>query len=342
MSARFHPQLVNDPFGDPGIYIEFMFEKRAILFDIGDISALPPRKLLRISDVFVTHMHMDHFCGLDRLLRTSLGRERTLRLYGPCGLVEAVAHKLAAYTWNLVENYATDITFVVSELLSPTRMRTLEFHCRSGFAGEGERYRALAPDQPLLEEEGFAVRAAILDHGIPCLAFALEETMHVNIWKNRLEELGLGVGPWLRDLKTAIVGHQPDETPISARWQEDGRARQRVVPLGELRDEVASLTPGAKIAYVVDAAHTSANVEAITVLAKGATVLFIETPFLHADVARAGDRNHLTAYQAGAIARQARAERIVSLHYSPRYEGCGEELESEAEHAFRGLVRTSG
>jgi ribonuclease Z len=200
----------------------------------------------------------------------------------------------------------------------------------------------LAADQPLLDEDDFAVRVAILDHGIPCLAFALEETMHVNIWKNRLEELGLGVGPWLRDLKRAIVSRQPDETPISARWQDDGRAKQRVVPLGELRDEVASLTPGKKIAYVVDAAHTSANVEAITALAKDATVLFIETPFLHADVKLARERNHLTACQAGNIARQAGAERIVSLHYSPRYEGRGGELRSEAEHAFRGVVRTSG
>ena len=342
MTARFHPQLVNDPFGDPGIYIEFMFEKRAILFDLGDISALPPRKLLRVTDVFVTHMHMDHFCGLDRLLRICLGREGTIRLYGPSGLVEAVAHKLAAYTWNLVENYATDVTFVATELLSADRLRTVEFHCRSGFRAQGERRSTMVQRQPLLDEEDFAVRAAILDHGIPCLAFALEETVHVNIWKNRLEELGLGVGPWLRDFKRAITSTEPDETPIQATWKHDGQTKQRIVPLGELRDEVASITPGAKIAYVVDAAHTSANVEAIAALAKGATVLFIETPFLHADVSRARDRNHLTARQAGNIARLAEAERIVSFHYSPRYEGRGQELESEAENAYLGVARTSG
>ena len=342
MTARFHPQPINDPFGDPGIYIEFMFEKRAILFDLGDLSALPPRKLLRVSDVFVTHMHMDHFCGFDRLLRTSLGRERTLRLYGPSGLVEAVTHKLAAYTWNLVQNYTTDLTLSVTELVSPAQQRTVEFHCRSRFRGEGERCRALAADQPLLDEQDFAVRAAILDHGIPCLAFALEETMHVNIWKNRLEQLGLGVRPWLRDLKRAITGGEPDETPIQATWKHDGHSKQRVVPLGELRHEAATITPGAKIVYVVDAAHTSANVQAITGLAKDATVLFIETPFLHEDVSRASDRNHLTARQAGEIGRQARAERIVSFHYSPRYEGRGEELKSEADDAFRGSVRTSG
>ena len=65
MSSRFHPNLINDPFGDPALYIEFMFEKRAILFDLGELSGLTPRKLLRVRDVFVSHMHMDHFCGFD-------------------------------------------------------------------------------------------------------------------------------------------------------------------------------------------------------------------------------------------------------------------------------------
>lgn len=31
--------LVNGPFGDPVIYADIMFERRAMLFDIGDIIA---------------------------------------------------------------------------------------------------------------------------------------------------------------------------------------------------------------------------------------------------------------------------------------------------------------
>ena len=43
MSKRFRPELINDVFEDPGLYLDFMFEKRAILFDLGDLVSTPER-----------------------------------------------------------------------------------------------------------------------------------------------------------------------------------------------------------------------------------------------------------------------------------------------------------
>ncbi len=340
MSSRFHSQLINDPFGDPGVYIDFMFGKRAILFDLGELSNLSSRKLLRVRDIFISHRHMDHFYGFDRLLRISLGSHHTLRLFGPEGLVDAVAHRLQAYTWNLVDNYETDLTFVVAELGGDSDLRTVEFHCRKGFRPQDERIAKLERDK-LPTDESFCVRTAILDHGIPCLAFALEEQAHVNIWKNRLKEMGLGVGPWLTELKEVILRGEGDDTLIQAEWREGGRDQKRTLRLDELRGQAAIVTPGVKIAYVVDAGGTPDNIAKITALAEGATLLYIEAAFLHKDEALARDRNHLTARQAGEIARAAGVQRLATLHYSSRYEGRGEDLEREAQAAFQGDDRES-
>jgi ribonuclease Z len=48
--------------------------------------------------VFVSHAHMDHFAGFDRLLRVTLGRDKSIALFGPAGFIDRVEHKLAGYT----------------------------------------------------------------------------------------------------------------------------------------------------------------------------------------------------------------------------------------------------
>jgi hypothetical protein len=44
----------HDPFDDPGLYVDLVFERRALLFDLGDLRRLAPLMFLRVSDVFVT------------------------------------------------------------------------------------------------------------------------------------------------------------------------------------------------------------------------------------------------------------------------------------------------
>lgn len=62
MRSTFRPELVNEAFGNPGLYVDFKFEKQALLFDLGDLAALPPKKILRISDVFVSYQAPGRLC----------------------------------------------------------------------------------------------------------------------------------------------------------------------------------------------------------------------------------------------------------------------------------------
>ncbi|TMJ27988.1 MAG: hypothetical protein E6G88_13225 [Alphaproteobacteria bacterium] len=147
--------------------------------------------------------------------------------------------------------------------------------------------------------------------------------------KAGLDALGLPVGPWLNEAKRVVRRGGDDGTQIFV-------APDRLVPLGLLKAEALHLAAGQRITYVVDAAYHPANVERITALARRADQLFIETAFLEADAALAAERRHLTAAQAGAIARAAEVVRITPFHFSPRYLDREDQLRREAELAFRG------
>ena len=150
MRPRFHPRLINGPFDDPSLYIPFLFENRAVLFDLGDIYALSPKDILKISHVFVTHTHMDHFIGFDRLLRLFLGREKQLSLYGPQGFFKNAEGKLAGYAWNLVENYQYRLTMELTEVHSDLLI-TKTYRCRDKFLAR-EKTIECAFNGVLLEE----------------------------------------------------------------------------------------------------------------------------------------------------------------------------------------------
>src|SRR6476620_5837972 len=68
-----HPSLVNGRYGDPTVYVETMFERHGLLFDLGESASLSPRKMQRVDQIFVSHARIDHFVGFDHLIRLLVG-----------------------------------------------------------------------------------------------------------------------------------------------------------------------------------------------------------------------------------------------------------------------------
>jgi ribonuclease Z len=327
----FSAHLVNDPFGDPGVYLEFQYRRSALLFDLGDLHPVPARKLLKVGHVFVSHAHMDHFIGFDHLLRLCLGRDRHIHLYGPPGFRRNVESRIASYTWNLIENYVNDFAIFATEV-DGDRMQTVKFRCRSAFRPEPAEEKAF--DGVLLDERAFRVKAALLDHRIPSLAFRFEEKSRVNIMKNELLRMGLPVGAWLTDFKEAVIAGDPDGKPVWVVRKERGRVlEERSMRLGDLKERILKITPGKAVAYITDAVYSEANSRRMIDIAREADLLFIETAFGEEDAERAAETFHLTARQAGAIAAAAGARRIVPFHFSPKYEGAAERLLEELSRA---------
>jgi ribonuclease Z len=331
VKSAFLPRLTNGPFGDPGLYVNLRWRGTAMQFDLGRLDRFPAADILKLTHLFVSHTHIDHFIGFDRIIRLFLARDATLALYGPPGIIGNVVGKLAGYTWNLVEGYplVLNVCEVQRDALKMVRLRAA-----TAFAVED------AGSQPftgvLYDEPAFSVRALHLDHKIPCLGFALTEKTHLNVRKDELARLGTPAGPWLNALKDAIRAGQPDDSIILARWRDAAGEQQKEFRLWELRDRLIVATPGQKLAYVVDALFSAANVARVVDLALDADIFFCESLFLDEDRDQALKRYHLTARQAGTLARLASVKRLEVFHFSPRYDGRADRIYAEAEAAFRG------
>jgi ribonuclease Z len=321
MKPAFHLKLLNSYFDDPCLSVKILYEKRALLFDLGNIHSLTPSDLYKISDVFVTHTHMDHFMGFDALLRGILRREGPLNIYGPSSILPCIQGKLKGYTWNLIENYPIEIHVFAYDGRYVTH---------SIFTGKNKfkkqtisRYRS---DGLLLQHPMFTVRAVKLDHGIPCLAYSLEEKFHINIDKALLIRKGLSVGPWLNDFKKIVRENA-----------EYGRQTVRIgdkdFQVAELSD-IARITRGQKISYATDIALKQNNITRLVSLIKGSDIFFCEAYFLDKDRERARERFHLTAKAAGTIAKKAGVKKLELMHFSPKYRDCPDKVIEEAIREF--------
>jgi len=314
MRTLFHPARLHPPTGDPGVWIDLPDEGRAVLLDLPSLTHLPPRKLLRLAHAVVTHTHMDHFVGFDQLLRVALRREGPLAMTGPSGFLASVRGRIGAYTWNLIEGYPIQLR--VQEVDGGT-LRTEEY------TGASRMRPVPLPDAPFAgtvhAERAFRIEVATFDHGIPVLGIVVRETRHLAVNKDLLVRRGLVPGSWLKGLKDAIRSGAVDTT-----------------------DGLIVEGPGQVVAYLTDLAGTDENLERAEAFVRDADLLLCEAAFLDADRALAFARKHLTARQAGELARRAGAKRLAVFHLSPRYEGREAEVFREAGEAFGAPVLEMG
>lgn len=304
------------------------------MFDLGDLRSLSPKDLLKITHIFVTHTHMDHFIGFDDVIRVCLGRDKDLYLFGPPDFFQRVEGRLAGYTWNLVSEYTNDFRLFVTEVHEESLL-TREYVCRDSFLPFKREY-----EEPfsgtLLMEPHFHVEAEILDHRIPCLGFSLVENFYVNILKDRLADLDLEVGPWINRFKKAIYEERDLDDEFSVTWEENGNiVREKKFALRELVNRISKISQGQRITYICDVIGSQENRGKIYRLALNADYLFIEAAFMDRDIAAAHEKYHLTAREAGEIARDAGARHLEVFHFSPRYNGNFEEIYGEAMDYFK-------
>ena len=156
-----------------------------VLFDCGEGTQrqfmLSKASFMKVSAVFITHFHGDHFLGVPALLQSLnfSGRRKPLHIYGPPGTIETVDSMLH------LGYFASSFEVVAEEL---------EDGGRVGFAG-------------------YSVRAVAMDHTVPCLGYILEEDSRPGKFNlKRAKELGIPAGPSYRTLQEGHAVKVGDRT----------------------------------------------------------------------------------------------------------------------------------
>ena len=140
----------------------------------------------------------------------------------------------------------------------------------------------------------FAIEAVRLDHDPETFGWRVVEPDGIRMLPDRLAALGIE-GP--------AVGRLADDGVL-----EHGGRRILV-------SEVSEPRPGQRMAFVMDTGMCDAAVD----LAAGADLVVCESTFASADADLARRYRHLTAADAGRVARDAGARRLVITHFSQRY-----------------------
>ena len=107
---------------------------------------------------------------------------------------------------------------------------------------------------------------------------------------------------------------------------------------GVALEDVSEIRRGQRFAFVMD----SRLCEGVYALAEGCDMLVIESTFLDADVELAVKYGHLTAGQAGGVARDAGVRHLVLTHFSQRYSEPAGTSPTELGGEFERQARAAG
>ncbi len=159
-----------------------------------------------------------------------------------------------------------------------------------------------------IETTAGRLTALPLRHSLPTYGYRLVEPDTRRMLPERLAEHGIS-GPQVGEL-------------------------QRTGRLGPVTlEQVSVVRPGQSFAFIMDTGLCD-NVHA---LAAGVDLLVIESTFLTEDAEMAALVGHLTAAQAGAVARAAGVRRLVLTHFSQRYADASR-FADEAGQEFAGDI----
>lgn len=304
-----HYQILGQPGRDNALFVEVNTGQsiHRFVFDCGEacLRDLPVAQIQAIDGMFFSHFHIDHVAGFDSFLRSNYDRaDRPVSVFGPPGASEIIHHRLQGVTWNLVEGVPGE--FLVTDI-------HLDRMTSSGFLAR-ERFSLAHPrgEQPftgnVLDCPELAVEACVMDHGTPSVAYCVREKPRSNIDTDRLTQLGLAPGAWLKQIKTPEADADAEVT-----------IKGKTYRIGELRERLLVRTPGESIAYLTDFRLDGPSEDRLVAMLQGCTTVVCENNFRNGERDLAGRTFHMVSEDVVRLATKVNPHKLILFHLSDRY-----------------------
>lgn len=145
------------------------------------------------------------------------------------------------------------------------------------------------------EELSYEILAAPLVHPCECIGFSFKEKDKIKINKEYLKKFNLTNDPIIKKLQQGK----------NITWKSKKIKAK----------DATFIEKGKKITYIVDTSETKNILD----LAKKSDLLICESTYLNELKDQAKERGHLTAKQAGNIAKKAKVDKLIITHFSQRY-----------------------
>lgn len=315
MRQNYQVKRINSPFDDTAFFVRNIHKKDAFLLDCGRLGDITNSELSDIKDIFISHTHIDHFYGFDRVIRGLLRSDNPIRLYGPPGFTKNVAGKLAGYTWNLIKSYP--LTIEVYELGYGSIHKTI-FSARDGF----EAVDCGFTEGDIDIDDGFKVQYCFFDHKTVSVGYRIKEPNYISINKEKLESIGLKSGKWVGFLKEDLYkGNRNSDIFI-----EDVNCYFSV---SELEKLIVEYQKPQDITYITDIAPTYENFDRAIKFAKDSHLLIIESMFMKSDFMHSIEKSHLNISLSKTIYEISGSRFVKFFHFAPKYENCKDKFYSE-------------
>jgi ribonuclease Z len=164
----------------------------------------------------------------------------------------------------------------------------------------------------IYEDEKITIRTEKLEHSTEAWGYHFQESHNVSMLPEKLAEFG-------------VSGKSVGELKKNGYLEIKG---QRI----KLED-VSVVRKGQSFAFIMD----TGVCESVYRLAQNVDLLICESTYLSSETDDAIKNKHLTAVQAAEIAKEARVDKLVLTHFSPRYKSI-EDFITEAKNIHSNVV----